>query len=358
MKPRPLILLNKNDSALSETFIKNHIDYFETPVVNVYSILPRYVDAGNDLLIKIVNRRIRLKAKKKFIELVEKNKINCVLAEYGIVGAEITHVCKEHNIPLIVHFHGHDAHRKSVLQAYKEKYLDMFNYASALIVVSSVMQKSLEDLGAKPEKIFFNGYGVSIESFEFKKRNRNARNVFAIGRFVDKKAPYLLILAFQKVLETNPNYKLRIAGAGYLLETCTRMVKALKLENSIQLLGAISHEYIAKEMAEAFCYVQHSVTAFDGDSEGLPNTILEAAASGIPIVATPHAGISDVLIHKSSALLCEENNIDQLSEYLNLVIARPEYANNLAKNARTYVDNNHDLNDTLLKLEAIISRVL
>ena len=273
-----------------------------------------------------------------------------------MVGAQIYYLCKKNNIPLIVHFHGHDAHRESVLASYTARYKEMFNYASAIIVVSNSMKQSLASIGASSEKLFLNGYGVDLNKFIYKERDAQSKQIFAVGRFVDKKAPYLLILAFQKVLKKYPEFKLRIAGDGYLFETCSRIISALKLEGNITLLGAIPHEIVMKEMSSAYCYVQHSVTAFDGDSEGLPNTILEAAASGIPIVATPHAGIADVLLHEKNALICKENDIEAVADNIIRYIENPTYATTMAENALKTIKEKHILEDTLLNLETIIAK--
>jgi glycosyltransferase involved in cell wall biosynthesis len=359
MKKNILIILNKVEPSLSETFIKNHIDFFGAAYINVSEFKIKNIDFGHVYLNKILNKRIYKKYKRKIKSILLKNKPDLLLAEYGMVGAQISNLSKEFNIPLIVHFHGHDAHRKSVIESYLENYKQMFEVAIAIVVVSSKMKESLINLGAPSNKIFLNGYGVDISKFNYKERIRNDKfTLFSVGRFVDKKAPYLLILTFQKVLNTVPTAKLIIAGDGYLFETCSRMIKALHLENSIEVLGAIAHEEVVEYMNTSDVFVQHSVEAFDGDSEGLPNTILEAASSGIPIVSTPHAGIADVLKNKQNALLVPENDIDAMAEAIIELYNKPSLALDLAKNARKTIEDDYQLTHSLERLNRIIEKVL
>ncbi len=351
-----LVLLNKDKPALSETFIQNHIDFFKGCVKNIDEFKPKYIITPWSFLTNKVNSFQLRKSDADFIKFVKKNEVEIILAEYGMIGAQITRLCKKFNVPLVVHFHGHDAHRYSVIESYKHSYTEMFDYASAIVVVSSKMKNNLMLLGAHKEKLFLNGYGVNLSKFKFQKRVKREEvfKVFAVGRFVDKKAPYILILSIQKIIQKIPEIQFNFAGDGYLFETCSRLVKGLKLENNIHLLGAVEHSEIIRMMSDSDVYIQHSVEAFDGDSEGLPNSILEAAASGVPIVSTAHAGISDVLVHRENALLVEENDLDAMAEAIIEVYENFDMAQNLAFNARKTIESNHELNYTLDKLKNIL----
>jgi colanic acid/amylovoran biosynthesis glycosyltransferase len=360
MQNKILIILNKDKLAISETFIQNHIDFFNSEYKNSNEFKPHYTKTPLRFLTYILNGIELIKSDYKFSRFIKEKKIGLVLAEYGMMGAEMTRLCKKYNIPLVVHFHGHDAHRKSVLEAYKQKYQSMFEFASALIVVSNKMKDSLESLGAKSSKVILNGYGVDISKFSYKERKRQNDNfnILAIGRFVDKKAPYLLILVIQKLINKIPNLHFTLAGDGYLFETCKRMIIALNLEKYISLPGAIEHIKVKELMECANIYIQHSVVAFDGDSEGLPNSILEAAASGLPIVATSHAGISDLLSHRVNSLLIEENNIDEMASAIFELYENCELAYELAFKARKSIEIKHELNYTLSNLKLILEKAI
>lgn len=352
---RTLILLNSNKLPSTETFIQNHIRHLPSEKLNLYYYGKPDQNEKSAWLKKIQANVLITLNYLRFKTTVRKNKTQVVLAEYGMVGADAVRYCKRLNIPLVVHFHGHDAHRKPILDKYKKSYKKMFEYAAAIVVVSKKMQEAIIDLGAPAHKVVLNVYGVNIEDFLSDELKRKQQQLFAVGRFVDKKAPYLLILSFEKVLQQFPDAKLFIAGSGYLFETCQRIINAKKLNNSIFLMGDISHSDVVKMMKESVVFLQHSVEAFDGDSEGTPNSILEASAAGLSIVATAHAGISDVIEDNVTGLLVPEGDVDDMAEKIIYLLSNPEIAKNMGNQAKKNIELNYSMGDSLQKLRSILS---
>ncbi len=354
---RVLILLNSSRPSTSETFIRYHVDQIAITYINLYHFgkINNYFKS-NHFVRKIQNKAIDILTYLKFRRTIKKNKINIVLAEYGMVGADAVHYCKLLKIPLVVHFHGHDAHRKKILKNYEAGYKKLFEYASAIIVVSLKMRNALIEIGAPAEKIKLNVYGVDIEKINsIKQTEKKMLQAFSVGRFVDKKAPYLLILAFEKVLNLFPAANLYIAGDGYLFEACQRIIDAKKLNKSIFLLGELNHEEVLKKMSESVVYVQHSVEAFDGDSEGTPNSILEASAIGLPIVATAHAGIQDIVNDGENGYLVIEGDIDTMSKKIIEIFSLPSLSKEIGENARKKIETNFTMDKSINNLKLILT---
>jgi len=118
-----------------------------------------------------------------------KNQIDVVLAEYGHVGTSVYPVCSRLRIPLVVHFHGRDAHNNGIIQNAGKHYANLFQHASAVAVVSRSMEQQLLNLGAPQGKISYNPYGVDINLFQDSHPDANPPIFVASGRFIDKKAP-------------------------------------------------------------------------------------------------------------------------------------------------------------------------
>lgn len=353
---RTLILLNNNTTQPSETFIQNHISQIAYKTFNLYYYGKTETKEKSSRLKKIQRSLLLILNYFQFRKVIKKNKIQVVLAEYGMVGADAVQFCKRLNLPLVVHFHGHDAHRKTIIEKYKSRYEKMFDYASAIVVVSKKMQQAIIDLGAPSEKVILNVYGVNVVEFIPVNVQKKQQQLFAVGRFVDKKAPYLLILSFEKVLQQFPEYKLLIAGSGYLFETCQRIIDAKKLNSSIFLIGELSHSEVVKIMKESAVFLQHSVEAFDGDSEGTPNSILEASAASLPIVATKHAGISDVIEDNITGLLVQEGDIENMAEKIIYLLSNPDIARSLGNQAQKNIELNYGMADSIKKLKDILSK--
>lgn len=277
-------------------------------------------------------------AEKYFGRYLKKKRIQLIIANYGQSGAEITRVARELSIPLIVHFHGYDASIYEILEKYKMKYLEMFAYAKAVIVVSEEMKRTIINLGCDTHKIFLIRCSPS-HIYQKVKPNYLSNQVIAIGRFVEKKAPYLTLLAIKKVEDLRPHIKFKFVGDGQLLDICKDISLALKLKN-VEFLGVLSPEEIAEEMSASFCFVQHSKTASNGNKEGSPVAILEAMSSGLPIVSTYHAGIPDVVKSGENGYLIEEGDVDSMAEAIVRLYDNRDEVERIGLNNKNFIVEN------------------
>jgi glycosyltransferase involved in cell wall biosynthesis len=243
-----------------------------------------------------------------------KNKIQAVLANYAVTAFPIMEICDKHNIPLLVHFHGWTAYRQSMIEQRRHEYQRLFQVAKAIIGVSDDMVAQLKALGASENKLHQTVYGYNPDTFGIHENQSDSLLYLSVGRFCDTKNHHLTILAFAKVLLEFPAARLHIwGGHENLLFACYNLVKALKIEHAVDFKGIGKPEQIAAAMQNAFCFVQHSATTPDGEKEGTPVAIIEAMASGLPVVATRHAGISDIITDGETGLLCDEFNLDQMA---------------------------------------------
>ncbi|CAN5399165.1 hypothetical protein BH23BAC1_BH23BAC1_21140 [soil metagenome] len=323
-----LLIVTPEKDAYSTTFIKSHFNHLMGNKFHLHGIFfPTFLEEKllsdnnpfktltNKVVGKILKKDWKYFMKEDFTTFLKKNKIDIVLAEFGPVGAEVTSVCKKMGVPLIVHFHGFDAYSHEILLEYKELYQDMFDYAKAIIVVSRHMENQLKSIGAPPDKLIYNCYGPADSFFE-QVPNFEQLNFITVGRFVDKKAPYLTLSAFKVLLQRVPEAKLLMVGDGPLLFTCKNLVNSWGISKQVQFPGAISHEKIREFYDVAYCFLQHSITSDTGDSEGTPVGILEAQAAGLPVISTRHAGITDVIIENETGFLVDEGDINSMAYFM------------------------------------------
>ncbi len=358
----------------SETFIHNHIQGLNhVKEVFFEGLLPSKSDGKGELyrydsaprLIRGIKKISRMvsgaslsdKRRHAFEKDLKRQKINIVLAEYGTTAAEILPSLKKLKIPLLAHFHGFDAYRYETLNQYKDKYLELFEYSEKIIAVSNHMKNQLISLGAPEGKLEVNIYGVDSNAFEGGELHRE--NYFvAIGRFVDKKAPYLSILAFKKFLATHPDYHLTMIGDGPLFDSSRMLSKSLGLENKIIFTGALPHSKVQEYLKNARAFIQHSVRPFSGDAEGSPNAILEAMATATPVISTRHTGIPEMVEDGVTGYLVDEMDIEGMAWKMVQVANKPDLAKAIGANAREKVLSEYRLKDSLAKLNAIIRDVI
>lgn len=356
-----IAIITNKDYSKSETFIRAQIDNLPFNCFHYWgTALPFQLKLPKKHFLQRVLDKLFVTSKKSpeelFISDLKKNKIVLVLAQYGTVGAIVVDSCIKLNIPLIVHFHGHDAVRKSVIERYGSAYKKMFQYNKTKVIsVSHVMTKRLKLLGCAEEKIEYNTYGPHEDFIKITPLLTKKQFIF-IGRFVEKKAPHILLLAFQQVLEKHPDYQLVMAGDGVLLDSSITLAQALKIEKSVQFVGRITPSEYINYLTESVAYVQHSIEAVDGDMEGTPVSVLEASAAGLPVVSTLHAGIPDVIVPQKTGLLSPELDYMSMANNMIWVIENREKAIQMGKNGKEHIANNFSFEKHINGLAEIISK--
>jgi glycosyltransferase involved in cell wall biosynthesis len=348
----------------SETFLQAHrerlsgfVNCLDDFPIDIDYVLPKEL-ADNDVRRRLRSywysyglnpvRRISLR------HFLRRNNIAVVLAEYGLTGVGVLKSCKELNMPLVVHFHGADAYVTELINRLNDRYKRMFDYASAIISVSRHMNEQLLKLGAPSGKIYYNPYGVELDKFEQTCRLTAPLQALTVGRFVEKKAPYLTILAFKKVLARLPEARLVMVGTGPLHEVCSKLSHALHIDHAVELKGVLDHNAVAALMRQSRVFIQHSLVPESGDSEGTPVAILEACASGLPVVSTRHAGIVDVVIEGQSGFLVDEGDIDTMSEYIYQLLSNATLANQMGTKGREHISENYNMDSSIRNLRAIV----
>jgi len=349
--------------SISETFIRGHVEKLPGEITLVYDWPPRIADsfvhsAPRRFVHKIFGKLQRedphAETTAAYTSALRRTGARAVLAQYGTTGVLLVRACRRLNIPLIVHFHGYDASQHDVLEKHSESYRMMFKEAAAIIAVSRAMERRLHALGAPAEKVHYNPYGIDCKKFGGAEPQSAPPVFLAVGRFVEKKAPQLTIKAFAQVHRAEPLSRLRMIGEGALLDECRALVKELQLEEAVTFMGAQSPEVVEEEMRRARAFVQHSVEATNGDSEGTPVGILEAGASGLPVVSTRHAGIPDVVLENETGLLVDERDSEGMAKQMLRLAREPELAARLGRAARLHIQSEFSEEQSLGRLWAII----
>jgi len=367
MKQIHLCIAYPNKSVYSETFIHNHIKHLE-PSEKIYGGWFPVLTKEDKTFLKFPFSNFFLKGltkriasdyfyktySKQLFEYFKKKKVNMVLAEYGLTGYSVLSACESLKIPLIVHFHGFDAFETKTIQDYKNKYHGLFNYASSIIAVSKPMVEQLLSLGAKKDKIFYNPYGIDTDLFKKVSPQNNPPNFLAVGRFTPKKGQKYTIEAFNTVHKKYPDAKLYFAGDGEDLEECKKLVNNFNLNKSIIFLGKQTQKQIIELISKSRGFLQHSIRPSSGDMEGTPLSILEASASGLPIVSTFHSGIPEAVLHTETGYLVEEKDVNNMAEHIMKLINSPELCEKLGETGREHILANYNINDRIDKLSRLL----
>jgi glycosyltransferase involved in cell wall biosynthesis len=361
-KNNKIAFVTANLNAYSETFIKAQLDLLQPEVVFHDGRLPSKMNG--ELIISPFWHRINRISRKLFqldiitlqgriAYLLRKKKIDIVLAQYGPAGVAMLPVCKKARIPLVVHFHGFDASHIPTLQKYKSSYQEMFSYAKYIIVVSTAMLHAIKELGCPVDKIVLNTYGIN-EIFFNCKPLFESNIFFAAGRFVEKKGPEFTIGSFHKIVPQFPDARLYLAGDGPLLEHCRQLVKTLSLEKNVFFPGILKPEMIAGFMQKSIAFVQHSLVATSGDSEGTPVAIMEASAASLPVISTYHAGIPDVILDGITGLLVPEKDIEKMADAMMVLLKDKKLARKMGQAGRERIKSEFSMERYIDVLKSLL----
>jgi glycosyltransferase involved in cell wall biosynthesis len=252
-------------------------------------------------------------------------------AHTGVSGAHALPLVRRLGVPYVVTFHGYDATASDEELARWPKRGRIFlrrrdrmkRAAARFIAVSGFIRDMLVSKGWPDDRIVVHYMGVDTQRFRPDPAARPQAErepvIFFAGRLIEKKGLEYLIDAMRVVGERFPAAQLVVAGQGPLRQSLER--RAVESGARVRFLGSVTPDEIREWMARAQVYCMPSVRASDGDGEGLPTVVVEAMASGLPVVATRHAGIPEAVTHGASGLLTEERDVAGLIEHLSAALA-------------------------------------
>jgi glycosyltransferase involved in cell wall biosynthesis len=278
-------------------------------------------------------------------------------AHFGGDGWLISRTAERLGVPLVITLHGYDVTSLPAARGwrglrYRHNLRKAFDRAALIIAVSEHIRSRAIGLGADPAKVRVHHTGVAlppdstaIPAFEW--------DVLFVGRFVEKKGLDDLIVALARLNDIKP--RVAFIGTGPL-EPAIRAL-ALEFELDASFLGFQPAADVSRHMAHARVFASPSKTAPNGDTEGLPTTILEAAGLGLPAVSTFHSGIPEAVVDGETGLLCAEGDRDALAANLRRVLTEPDLRDRLGAAARAHVEANFDLAKQTLLLEDLYDSV-
>ena len=260
-----------------------------------------------------------------------------VHAHFGRGGALALPVARALGVPLHVTFHGGDAtkethqRRRLIPTIYQRRLSQLQAYASGFLCVSQFVADRLAAQGFPKSKLITHYIGIDLAQMT-PPSQRNGRLLF-VGRLVDKKGVDILLAAIRRLQnERNRNMPgLDIAGSGPL-EAALR-AQAVDLP-FVRFLGWQTPQRLTSIMRTAQAVVVPSRIAADGDCEGLPTVVLESIRAGLPVVATNHAGIPEIIRDQKTGFLVPENDPDSLAAALSAVIQPGDHIQQMVVNAQ------------------------
>jgi colanic acid/amylovoran biosynthesis glycosyltransferase len=175
---------------------------------------------------------------------------------------------------------------------------------------------------------------------------------------IEKKGLPVTLRAFALFLRQHPNANLTIAGEGPLLGQLQNLAGELNMDGRVSFTGFISQEKLREIYYGSHIFLHPSQKGHDGNQEGIPNSMLEAMASGLPVFATHHGGIPEAIQNGVSGVLVFEGDHEKLAGALLDAAQDPGFLSRIALNGAEIVRKNFDLRAQAQRLEEIYLRAV
>jgi glycosyltransferase involved in cell wall biosynthesis len=298
-----------------------------------------------------------------------------VINRLGREGASLLHahfgpdaitawpIAKALGLPMIVTLHGYDitihrewweaGHGGPAMERYPERLLKLVREPEVrVIAVSDAIRDRAIRFGMPAEKIQVRYIGVDCARFQpgGERLIDRERRVLSVARFVAKKGGEILLRAFVRVQEAFPDACLVLVGIGPLKPYLQQIASNLRIR--VEFRGPYSNEQVREELMRARLFCLPSLTDSNGDAEGLPIALLEAQASGVPVVASIHSGIVEAVQDGVTGRLFREGDIDALSAILVDLLTNTALAEAYSRAGPTYMQQVFDIRKTRRQLEA------
>lgn len=257
-------------------------------------------------------------------QFLQKYKVEVILGEYLDSSLGYLELAQQLGIRFFAHEHGGDFSMWRNQTEWQNKFLQ-YNQATGIITSNSINKARLIELGLEANKVHFIPYGIDVSNTPpAVKLDQDTIRCLAVGRMVSKKAPILLLDAFRRAVEVQPNLRLDYVGTGSLLPAVQQFISAFQLYNQVTLHGGQPSEVVHSLMDQTDIFLQHSIIdPGSGDEEGMPIAILEAMSRGLPVVSTRHAGIPEAVLEDKTGFLVNEGNTVEMANFIIFLSKNP-----------------------------------
>ena len=276
---------------------------------------------------------------------------------FGHVAVQLLPFIRASPRPVVVSFHGADAGVDAGKPAHRAALLEVLQRATLVLARSEALLEDLAALGCPPGKLRLHRTGIPLGAWPFTERRAPAPHgewrFLQACRLVEKKGLSTTLEAFAAIRKKRPASRLIIAGDGSLLDSLRSQAANLGISEHVEFPGFLDQDALRKEVLASHIFIHPSITGADGNREGVPNAMLEAMATGTPVLATRHGGIPEAVTEGESGFLVSEGDASSLATKALMLTSDPDLYQQMAKAARDEVLKKFEQSAQCARLEAL-----
>lgn len=307
--------------------------------------------------------RLPFEERRVFSDALRKFPPIAIQAHFGWDSYFSIYLKNKFRVPLISRFYGYDIGILPRIPLWRRRYTELFSHGDLFLVEGNYMKRSLALLGCPLERIVVHRLGIDIDAIPFS-NNRfigDDVRILMAASFKQKKGFEfgLEAISLARKMLPSKNISVTIIGDGELRDKLKMIAHKRGIQDIIKWEGYKSHDYFLNYLTNADIYLSPSITSDDGDTEGgAPVAVIEAGASGIPVVSSFHADIPEVVIDGVTGLLAKEKDVVGLADAICNLVSNKDMALTLGSSARQHVEKNYSAVTQGKELEGIYSRYI
>lgn len=286
-------------------------------------------------------------------------------SHFATVGWEYMRLAKRMGIPHVVSFYGYDyEHILFRTPFWKQRYRQLFQRADLFLCEGKHGAQILKKIGCPPGKIRVARLGVDVDHIPFWERTkeRGGLHLLQLAKFTAKKGHRYTIDAFKMALENCPDMNLTFVGLDPwgIRSELLKQINNTPADGKVFFQDSIDYKYLHEFMKDFQVFIHPSCYTEQMDCEGgAPIVLLDAQATGMPVISTTHCDIPDEVLHQKTGLLSPEKDSASLVKSIEIFYQMGQNEYNLfAQKARQHVEQNYDIKLNSSMLRTIYSELI
>lgn len=289
-----------------------------------------------------------------------KKNVKILHVHFGYHGIKLIGLKKQLNVPMVCSFYGNDVYKWPNQKKYRAGLQKLFKEADQILALGPYMQDHLCKLGCPDQKIVIQHLGVSVDQIKYKPRKYHGSEPIRFlmaSSFVKKKGIDIVLNALY-FIGKDTDFQVDIIGDGYLKNDLMQLVRELKLEERVTFHGYQPYSYFIDLSYHCHIFLQASKTAENGDKEGTPMSLVDAMATGMPVISTYHSDIPEIVINSKNGFLAVENNIKDFTNAVLKILNNISNLEKFSQNARKHIEEYFNSKIQAIKLEEIYNKLI
>jgi colanic acid/amylovoran biosynthesis glycosyltransferase len=290
------------------------------------------------------------------IKMLRRRPADLMHIYFGHTGVHLLPFIEEWPHPCVVSFHGMDVQPRPEHEGFDAQMRTLLETVPLVLARSQSLVENLVALGCPREKLRLNRTGIPLEQFPFHQRTAPADGAWCFVqacRLIAKKGLRTALRAFAKFHRDHPKSHFSIAGEGPMKNELHLLTNELGIAEAVTLTGFLSQSELGALYQRAHLFVHPSELTSDRNQEGVPNAMLEAMATGLPVLATTHGGIPEAVTDRQTGLLVPERDDAALGDAMRTITADPMIALEYGHAAAQTVRERFELGRAIAALETI-----